>query len=291
MCCIVKDLLALTKPNIVWYNALCAAIGYWTAGRSLKISVAVVCVFVGTALAVASANVLNMIIERHSDRLMKRTRGRPLASGRMSVRLALGWGVSLAMASVVVLAVGTNVFTAVIGLFAIVSYALVYTPMKRMSSWSMFIGAVPGAIPPVLGCTAALGRVDMSALLLFAIFFAWQLAHFVAVSIYLEQDYNRAGIKTVAKSLTSVQCISLAMICVALIVPCNWALYYFGFTGWVYAAIMSGFCAYWLFAGLKKLRVSTGASSWRYFFVVSLIYPPIWLISLVIDRGFLIFLG
>jgi len=280
----MRDLLALTKPNIVWYNALCAVIGYWTAGRNVVISKPVLAVFLGTGCAVASANALNMIIERHSDRLMKRTRNRPLASGQLQVRIALTFAVLLAVVATILLALGCNLFTATIGLLAISIYALVYTPMKRLSAWSMFVGAVPGAIPPVLGCTAYSGHIEVSALLLFTIFFAWQLAHFVAVSIYLDQDYNRAGIKTVARSLSSLQCIVLAMVCVALIIPCNWALYYFGFSGWLYAAMMSVFCLYWLVAGLKKLQMSQGASSWRYFFVLSLIYPPVWLCSVLLDH-------
>lgn len=279
-----RDLLTLTKPNIVWYNALCAVIGYWTVAKHPVLSPAMICVFLGTGFAVASANALNMIIERHSDRLMKRTRNRPLASGKLSVAVALVFGISLAVLSCVVLALGCNPLTATIGLFAIVSYALVYTPMKRLSAWSMFVGAVPGAIPPVLGCVAAAGYIETSALLLFAIFFAWQLAHFVAVSIYLDQDYNRAGIKTVARSMSSLQCIVLAAVCVVLIIPCNWALYYFGFSGAPYAIIMSLFCLFWLGAGLRKLSHSQGAASWRYFFVLSLIYPPVWLVSVLLDQ-------
>src|SRR5439155_1057214 len=126
----------------------------------------VLLVLLGTVLIVGGANTINMYLERVSDGLMNRTRNRPLPSGRMQPVVALWFGIALSVIAVPILALGVNLLTAALGLFALLSYVLVYTPLKRRSPAALFVGAVPGAIPPLMGWTAARGTIETPALLL-----------------------------------------------------------------------------------------------------------------------------
>src|SRR5439155_3385439 len=142
-----------------------------------------------TALVVGAANALNCYLERESDALMRRTRDRPLPAGRVEPWVALALGVGVASTSIPLLGWATNALTALLALVALVTYVGVYTPMKQRSGLALFVGAVPGAIPPLMGWTAVTGRLETGGLALFAILFCWQLPHFLAISIYLADDY------------------------------------------------------------------------------------------------------
>ncbi len=149
----------------------------------------------GTVLVVGGANALNMYLERESDRRMKRTRTRPLPAGQLTPRIALVFGLALGFTGALLLALAVNLITAGLALFAFVSYVWVYTPMKRVSPWALHAGAVPGAIPPVLGYTTVTGRLDAAAGALFLILFLWQIPHFLAISIFRQSEYEAAGIR------------------------------------------------------------------------------------------------
>jgi protoheme IX farnesyltransferase len=133
-----------------------------------------------------------MYIERDTDGLMKRTKDRPLPAGRMPPRFALVFGVVLSVVAIPILAFGVNATTALLALLANLLYVLAYTPLKARSHWALQVGAVPGAIPPLLGWTAATGRVDLGGLVLFAILFFWQIAHFHAIALFRKLEYGRA---------------------------------------------------------------------------------------------------
>jgi protoheme IX farnesyltransferase len=148
----------------------------------------------GTALIVAGANALNMYIERDIDGRMDRTRERPLPTGRLSPRTALVFGVLTSAAAVPILAVFVNITTALFALLANVIYVLAYTPLKQRSQYALFVGAVPGAIPPLLGYTSATGTVGLIGLVLFGVLFFWQIPHFLAIALFRKGDYARAGL-------------------------------------------------------------------------------------------------
>jgi len=150
---------------------------------------------IGTALVVAGANALNMMLEKDSDALMTRTRSRPLPSGRMAVDSALIFGVLVSLAGLSALALWTTALAVGIAALALVSYVLVYTPLKRISSLSLLVGAVPGALPPAIGYAALTGAVDGIGLWLFLILFVWQVPHFLAISIFRRDEYARAGLR------------------------------------------------------------------------------------------------
>ncbi|MEY4582899.1 MAG: hypothetical protein RL701_7602, partial [Pseudomonadota bacterium] len=150
---------------------------------------------VGTWLCVASANSLNCFIERESDKRMRRTSNRPLPAGRLDPSVARAFGVALGLISLPVLALGTNLITAVLGLIALVSYVGVYTPMKQRSPLALIVGAVPGALPPLMGYAAVSGELGAKGILLFALLFLWQIPHVIGLSAFRREDYVAAGIR------------------------------------------------------------------------------------------------
>jgi len=193
------DLVALTKPRVKAMVLLTTAGGLWLGARHGGADVHVdrwtwIWALLGTALVVGGANALNMYLERDSDGLMARTARRPLPSGRLSPKVALGFGLALSIASVPVLVLGVNATTAMLAVLANLLYVLAYTPLKRRTHWAVQVGAVPGAIPPLLGWTAATARVDLAGLALFAVLFTWQIAHFHAIALFRKGDYARAGL-------------------------------------------------------------------------------------------------
>jgi heme o synthase len=191
----VRDLVALTKPRITALVLLTGAAGLRLSTVHVKASTLFLSLM-GTALLVGAANALNMWWERDVDALMVRTRNRPLPSGRMSSEVALAFGLGLAVVSLPML-FAVNVVTGLLGLVALLSYVVVYTPLKRHTHLALLVGAVPGAIPPLLGWSAATGTVAPGGILLFGVLFLWQVPHFAAIAIFRSEDYARAGLQVV----------------------------------------------------------------------------------------------
>jgi protoheme IX farnesyltransferase len=193
---LAMDLLALTKPRITGLVLLTGAAGAALAPRRAGFWTLTLA-FAGTALIVGAANALNMWLERDVDARMSRTKNRPLPAGRVSPDLALACGLALAAASIPML-FAVNVATGSLGLAALVTYVAIYTPLKRRTDLALLVGAVPGAIPPVLGWTSETGGIGLGGLLLFGLLFFWQLPHFAAISIARADDYARANLKVVS---------------------------------------------------------------------------------------------
>jgi protoheme IX farnesyltransferase len=147
-----------------------------------------------TALVVGSANAFNMWMERDSDALMTRTRRRPLPTGRLSAEMVLGFGSLLAVVGLTLLATLASSLSALLGWIALCSYVLAYTPLKRVTAWALHVGAVPGAIPPLMGWAAVTDSLSAEAFALFAILFVWQLPHFLAIASFRAPEYARAGL-------------------------------------------------------------------------------------------------
>jgi len=191
---VLRDLADLAKPRITAMVVFTTAIGLWLAPGSIGLARSGLLLF-GTALLVGSANALNCWYERDSDALMVRTRNRPVPAGRVDSWTALALGVVAGAFAIPILALAINPLTALLGAIAHATYVLAYTPLKRVSPWALEVGAVPGAIPPLMGWTAATGSLGLPGLFLAAILFFWQIPHFLAIAIYLEEDYRRGGIK------------------------------------------------------------------------------------------------
>jgi protoheme IX farnesyltransferase len=193
----VRDAAQLGKPRVTTMVVFTTAMGAWLAPGSIGLARTALLLF-GTALLVASANILNSWYERDTDALMLRTRNRPIPAGRMDPWTALALGLGCGVFAIPILAVAINPLTALLGMIAHATYVAIYTPMKRVSPWALEVGAIPGAIPPLMGWTAATGALTLPGWFLFGILFFWQLPHFLAIAIYLEEDYRRGGFQVLS---------------------------------------------------------------------------------------------
>ncbi|MES2614268.1 MAG: heme o synthase [Bdellovibrionota bacterium] len=278
----IKNYIELTKPRIAFFCLIMTAGGVILASDKISI-LSLIMTFIGTALSVASANTFNMVYERHTDQFMKRTQFRPMVVGKIKVKHALIFACVLAVVSLTLLVYFVNILTAVLAFAAIVFYAAIYTPLKVKTPLALVIGAVPGAIPPLLGWTAVDNKVTPAALALFGVLFAWQMPHFIAIAIYHKADYAKAGIQVVpvvrGERAAKIQAL-LWTICLVLM---SMLLIYFKLGGYIYAffAVTLGF--WFLYLSLVGLfRVTP---NWpRKFFIASLIYLPALVLGLIIDR-------
>lgn len=267
----LRDLVALIKPRLASLVLFTTAGGAWLAGASLTWPVTLYALL-GTTLAVAGAHSLNCYLERDLDALMHRTRNRPLPAGRVDPKLALTLGLACATVSLPILALGTNALTAALGLLALVSYVLVYTPMKTRSAWALGVGALPGALPPLMGWTAITNRLDAPGLVLFAILFLWQLPHFLAIALMLKADYDRAGMKTVPQVMGDRNARAQAALYTALLVPMPLLLVPLHVAGTAFAVIASLLGVAFLGWSLVGLRRDPGPTWARREFLLSLVY-------------------
>jgi heme o synthase len=231
-----RDLLLLAKPRLSGLVVLTSAGGLALAPGGIGAARAVLTIL-GTAAVVGAANALNNYLERDIDARMRRTRDRPLPAGRVEPFVALALGLLIPAFALPVLALAANPLTALLAFLALAIYVGVYTPMKQRSTLALFVGAVPGAIPPLMGWTAVTGRLDPGGLALFALLFAWQLPHFLAISLYLAEDYARGGLKVFA--LVHGERATRAWIAVtsAILVPVSLALLPLGVAGPGYGAV------------------------------------------------------
>jgi protoheme IX farnesyltransferase len=277
---LVRDLVALGKPRLSALVVCTAAGGMWLApGRlgALRAAVALA----GTTLVVAAANALNNYLEREIDGRMRRTRDRPLPAGRLEPSVALAFGLLVAAVSIPALAMYVNPLTGLLAAVAIVSYVTVYTPMKQRSGLALFVGAVPGAIPPLMGWTAVTGQLDAGGLALFGILFFWQLPHFLAISIYLAEDYARGGLRVFALEYGERAARIAAAVTSLLLVPVSLTLIPLGLAGPLYGVaalgLGTGLSAY----ALTGLRQPVPSTRWaRTFFLLTLAYLTLLFIAL-----------
>jgi heme o synthase len=186
--------ITLTKPDVSFLVLITTAAGYYMGARGPVNWLHLLHTVFATMLIAAGTAALNHYIERESDRFMRRTAGRPLPTGVVQPREALIFGVALCVAGAIDLYFVGGLLTASLGVITCVSYLLAYTPLKKRTVWATFVGAFPGAVPPMIGWVAATGSLDAGAWLLFAILFLWQFPHFHSIAWMYREDYARAGI-------------------------------------------------------------------------------------------------
>ena len=189
----VADYVALAKPRLNLLVVATSLAGFVMAHGDLTNLVLVLSTVIGTALVASGASAVNQVYERRTDALMQRTRMRPMADGRLAPSEALRYAFVLCAAGLILLALGANILSAVVAFATLVSYAVIYTPLKLRTSFATVIGAVPGALPAVIGWTAGANNLSSGAWILFAIVFLWQLPHFLAIAWMCRDDYARAG--------------------------------------------------------------------------------------------------
>jgi protoheme IX farnesyltransferase len=236
---------------------------------------------VGTALIVGAANTLNMYLERDLDCLMSRTRNRPLPQRRLAPQTALLFGAILGALSLPTLA-SVNLLTGALGVLALISYVLLYTPLKQRTHWATWIGAVPGAMPVLMGWAAATGTVDIAGLAVFAVLFFWQIPHFHAIAIFRQHEYDRAGLKTLPSSggedrtRYQIKLFLLVQVAASLMVTA------LGIAGTLYTVIAAVLGVGVLLQGF--FGETRGIRPWaRGVFVASLAYLPILFLVMILD--------
>jgi heme o synthase len=279
----IAEVVRLTKPRITSEVIVTFLGGLWLAPGTID-HWRVIMTLVGTVLLVAGANTFNMIMERDVDPLMERTRDRPLPRGTVSPEAALVFGAALSCAALPLLFLGGNLLTGLLGFLALGSYVGVYTPMKRHSSAALFVGAIPGAIPPLMGWTAVTGRIDLPAFVLFSILFLWQIPHFMAIAIYRAADYARAGLKVlpaaISERATHVTIVGFSIVLVAatlLLEPLRVAGPRYLAVATLLGAVFIG----WAAAGFRRSATRAWARSLFFF---SLVYLTLLFVALALDR-------
>jgi protoheme IX farnesyltransferase len=277
------DLLVLAKPRITLMVMLTAGIGLILASAGAPPLGLAIAALAGTGLVAAGGSALNHHLERDTDRLMERTANRPLPAGRMHPDVALGFGTTLAAAGLLVLLLGTNELCALLGAAAFAGYVFVYTPLKRVTSLATVVGAVPGAIPPMMGWAAASGHLDAGAWVLFAILFLWQLPHFLAIAWLCRDDYDRAGFPVFTVGDSGGRTARQMVLWAAALVPVSLLPSLLGLAGGTYliGALTLGLALLATCVAFLRHHSSRAA---RRLLLASVVYLPAVLAILVADR-------
>jgi heme o synthase len=280
----VRDLVQLSKPRITALVVFTTASGLWMAPGKLPPLLGAL-TMLGTVMVVSAANALNMYLERDSDAFMPRTAWRPLPAGRLPPAVALRFGLALAAISVPLLTFVVQPMAGLLAALALVSYVLLYTPMKRWTATSLLVGGIPGAIPPLLGWSAATGGIELPGVLLFGLMFLWQVPHFLAITLFRKADYARAGIRVQPNepggekaARANIVRYSVAQVGVSLLfVP-------LGVAGRLYLVTALVMGTLFFLAALAGLRPQAGEKWARGLFLQSLLYVTVVFGALMIDR-------
>jgi protoheme IX farnesyltransferase len=281
----LTDYYELTKPRMNFLVVITTTVGFYMAATPETPWLRLIHTTIGTFLCAASAAVANQFIERGYDALMPRTINRPLPTGRINLLEALLFGAACGIVGFAYLFLFVNPLTAFLGALTVLLYVFVYTPMKRWSSLNTVVGAIPGAIPPIMGFTAAHDQISPQALSIFGILFLWQMPHFLAIAILYKDDYAKGGFKMLPVvddarlSLTSRQIVVYAMA----LVPMSLTPTLLNMAGPVYftAAMLLGlaFLSYSISAAATRTRLDA-----RKLFFASIIYLPLLLAFLMWDK-------
>lgn len=284
----LADFWEMTKPGITFMVVLTAGMGYLLAeGRFFSFGL-LLHTLLGTGLVSAGASVLNQVIERRTDALMRRTENRPLPAARLDPDLALLFGVGLSLAGLTELTFGVNLLTAALGVIALAGYVFLYTPLKRRTELATVIGGIPGAIPPMMGWAAVRNDLDLAAWVLFGILFFWQMPHFLAIAWLCREDYARGGFPMLTViDPTGARAARQSVLYAAALVPLSLLPSILGLTGAVYfgGALLLGLAylaaSFGFGAALKGGGADRGA---RRLMLVSILYFPALLAVMVLDR-------
>jgi protoheme IX farnesyltransferase len=280
----MRDYLELTKPRITVLILVCTAVGYFFGSPNSFHLAPFVHALLGTALMASGTAALNQWYEADSDARMRRTSKRPIPAGRIRPSDGLVFGALLSVAGFADLWLGTNALAAALGLFTLATYIFLYTPLKRHSAACTTVGALPGAMPPLIGFAAASGVLDAEALALFLILFVWQFPHFYAIAWMYCEDYARGGIRMLPVIEADGESTARRVVaCSLLLIPISLAPRVLGMAGSIYAAtaIAAGLVLLYFGVRLARERTFVGA---RHVLLASVLYLPVLLGVMVLDR-------
>jgi protoheme IX farnesyltransferase len=280
----MKDYIALTKPRITWLILMSTGVGYFFGAKNGWQFLTLLHTIIGTGLIASGTAALNQWYEREADAKMRRTQERPLPSGRLVAWKALVFAILISAAGFVELWLGANALAATLGLFTLLTYLFVYTPLKQRSPHSTTIGSIPGAMPPLIGFAAARGMLTWEAWALFAILFLWQFPHFYAIAWMYKEDYARAGIRMLPvvepdgkSTARRIMLYSMALI------PISMMPKFLAMAGnfYLYGALALGLA--FLYYGLK-IRTDRTRQQARQVLLASVVYLPVLFSLMLLDR-------
>ena len=280
----LADYLALTKPRLNFLVVATSAAGYYlgaTQALHLWLMAQAVC---GTALVAGGAAVLNQVYERDTDALMRRTRARPLPDGRVPPADARNFGLALALCGLALLGTRASILAAWLAAATLIIYLVVYTPMKRRSPFSTLVGAVPGALPPLIGWTASHGSLSSGGVALFAIVFLWQIPHFMAIAWMYRDDYAKAGFPMLPViEPEGRRAGRQAVLYAAALLPASLVPTAIGLSGTTYLAIATALGTALLWLAVRFARARSDGSA-RTLFLASIAYLPLLWIAMIWNK-------
>ena len=283
---IIHSYIELTKPRILTLVLVTTFIGFFLGGQGIHSWSLLITTILGAALVCAGASTLNHYLERDVDCLMLRTQNRPIPLGIISPVNALNFGIILILLGISILWSQVNLLTAFLSLLTAFMYVVIYTPLKRISWLNTIIGAIPGAIPPMGGWTAATNQLDFGAWVLFAILFVWQHPHFFAIAWMCKDDYKRGGFKMLpvvepdgAKTFLLIKLFSIILI------PVSLMPFFIGMAGkiYLYGALLAGI---FLLAVGMSLAISKSSQDAHRMLKATVYYLPVLLFLIVLDVSF-----
>lgn len=280
----IAAFVELTKPRIAFMLLLTAAAGFYLGNRGAFDLVLFANAMIGIVLLAFGVATLNQWLERRTDVLMDRTATRPLPTGKVTPTEALLFGTILCITSEIYLYFLVNPLTAWLGLSVIVGYVCLYTPLKTRTSASTAIGAIPGAMPPLMGWTASANEVSIGAWALFAFLFLWQFPHFFAIAWLYKEQYAKAGIVMLpvidqSGRITARQIVLFSV----MMVPISLAPFFLGFAGWIFLTAATILGIWFLVESVRTARAKTPEMA-RRLLLVSVLYLPIIFAILVLDK-------
>jgi protoheme IX farnesyltransferase len=280
----IADLSELVKARLTALVLLTTAVGFYLGSKDPVDYGALFRVVLGTAAAAAGAAALNQWWERKEDALMNRTKMRPVPAGRMRPSEALVLGLLLSAFGVVYLALACNTLSAILAAITITIYIFGYTPLKRASTANTLVGAIPGAIPPVIGWAAARGVIDAGAESLFVILLLWQLPHFFAIAWMYRDDYSRAGFRMISNDdLSGERSASQSVLFCILLLILGGLPAFIGIVSYAYLAIELVLGGLFVAVAMRFLRIRTREAA-RLLFITSIVYLPLLLAALVVTK-------
>ena len=279
-----RDFVALAKPRLNLLVVASTLVGYAMApGEPLGL-VAVTAMLLGTGLVAGGASAFNQVFERDLDALMRRTRTRPLPDQRLQPVEGVLFGTAITLAGLLMIVAASNLLAGAVALATLLSYVAVYTPLKRKTSFGTVIGAIPGALPPIIGWAAVEGSLSLQAWSLFGIMFLWQLPHFLAIAWMYREDYARAGYPMLPVLEPDGRSTGRqSVVYSAALVPLSLAPTLMRMTGTIYfaGALVLGLA--FLYLALKFARTRSVGDARRVFFA-SIVYLPLLWILMIVDK-------
>jgi protoheme IX farnesyltransferase len=279
----VKEYAELTKPRITWLILMSTAIGFYFGHHGAWRLWPIIHVLIGTGLIASGTATLNQWYEREADKKMRRTQGRPIPSGRIEPARAFWFGIALEVVGTLELWWGVNALTSLLGVATILMYLCAYTPMKQKTWWSTTVGAIPGAMPPLIGYAAAANQLTPDAWVLYAILFLWQFPHFYAIAWMYREDYSRAGIQMLPVvepdgASTSRQILIYA----GLLIPISLMPSWLGMAGALYFVGALALGLMFLYSGVRVAFDRTRPRA-RQVLLASVLYLPVLYALMVVD--------